>query len=268
MASTFTPEDVATFENATWSRCASGYTEGFGVLTGEGVGPLLSAAKVSSGSRVLDVGTGTGVVADAAHKLGADVIGIDFSEEILAEARRLYPKVEFRSTSADSLGFDDASFDAVVGNVVLHHLGDPGLALREASRVLRPGGRAAYTVWAQPEKLEAFGVYFAAVEQRAGSADLPHGPLFGVTDREALEPLFTENGFKDVEMETLDLSWQMSSIDSLIEAFGTWAQIDSFPADIRHAIEADVRDAAVGYEKGSGIAIPNPMLLISAVRKG
>jgi ubiquinone/menaquinone biosynthesis C-methylase UbiE len=268
MASTFAPQDVAAFEHATWSRCAPGYAEGFATLTGEAIPRLLEAARVGQGSRVLDIGTGTGVAAAAAHRLGAKVVGVDFSDAMLAEARQRIPDIEFRSATAETLLFADTSFDAVLANAVLHHLGDPAGALREASRVLAPNGRIACTVWAEPEKLEAFGLFFAAVEEHAGAAELPHGPLFGVTDRETIEPLLAGSGFENIELETLDITWRMKSIDTLLHAFGTWAQLDSFPEATRHAIEADVRSAAARYTDGDGLSIPNPMLLISATRSG
>lgn len=268
MGTTFTPEDVAAFEHATWSRCAPGYEEGFALLTGGAVDPLLDAAGVTGGTRLLDVGTGSGVAAAIAQKRGADVVGIDFSEAMLAEARRRVPSVEFRAASADLLPFDDETFDAVVANGVLHHLAQPADALAEARRVLVPGGRIACTVWAAPETLEAFGLFFAAVEEHAGAAELPHGPLFGVTDYETLTSLFTEAGLSDVSIETLPTVWEMSSVDVLLRAFGTWAQLDAFPVSTRQAIEDSVRQGAQAYETDSGYAIPNPMVMIAATRSG
>lgn len=58
----------------------------------------------------------------------------------------------------------------------------------------------------------------------------------------------------------------MSSIDSLLRAFGTWGQFDTFPAETRQAVEASVRSAAPAYEDGDTLVIPNPMLLIAATK--
>jgi hypothetical protein len=60
----------------------------------------------------------------------------------------------------------------------------------------------------------------------------------------------------------------VKSIDTLLQAFGTWAQLESFPEASRQAIEADVRSAAVRYIDDDGLSIPNPMLLISATPSG
>lgn len=266
MGTTFTTADIAAFEHATWSRCAPGYEDGFAVLTRGAVEPLLDRLGVTAGKSVLDIGTGTGVAATSILERGGSVVGIDFSEAMIAEARRRLPEVDFRVASAEALPFDDGLFDAVVANGVLHHLAEPDRALEEAQRVLNPAGRIGCTVWAEPETLEAFGVFFAAVEEHAGAAELPHGPLFGVTDSEALSALFVNAGFSDVTIERVPAKWRMNSVDVLLRAFGTWAQLDTFPRDLQTAIEDSVRSAASAYESGDGLEIPNPMLLIAGTK--
>lgn len=266
MGTTFTAADVAAFEHATWSRCAPGYADGFAVLTAQAIEPLMDRVGVGPGTRVLDLGTGTGVVAASVVERGASVVGVDFSEMMISEARRRMPETDFRVASAESLPVEDRSFDAVIGNVVLHHLAEPGRSLGEAQRVLEPQGQIGCTIWAEPESLEAFGLFFAAVEQHAGSAELPHGPLFGVTDSEALISLFVDAGFSHVNVERLSTVWRMDSIDRLLQAFGAWAQLDSFPRETQRRIEDSVRSAAIAYEKADGLEFPNPMLLISATK--
>lgn len=265
MQQTFAVEEVARFENATWSRCAPGYSGGFGVLTGEAIDPLLDELGVERGDRVLDLGTGPGLVAAAAARRGADVVGIDFSGAMLAEARRRHPDLEFREASAESLPFRDGAFDAVAGNFVLHHSGCPDRVLAEARRVLRPGGRAAFTVWAEVSRLAAFGLFFAAVEEHAGAAELPHGPLFGVSDVAVFRRMVREAGFRDSEVRDLDIVWRMRSIDSLLAAFRDWADLDALPRGVQAAIETTARDTARGYESADGLVIPNPAILVTAV---
>lgn len=268
MTTAFDPSDVAAFECATWSRCASGYDDGFAVLSREGVEPLLDGARVGADRRVLDVGTGTGVAAAVAAQRSASVVGVDFSEAMVARARQRFPQLEFRVANADALPFDDRSFDAVIANEVLHHLGEPDRALAEARRVLDRDGRIACTIWADPQRLEAFGLFFAAIEEHAGAAELPHGPLFGVTDEAILTNLFADAGFADVAIEEIPAIWRMESIDSLLRAFAAWAQLDRFPEDIQARIDASVRSAAARYRTDAGLAIPNPMLLITASNRG
>ncbi len=128
---------------------------------------------------------------------GGSSIGIDFSDAMLSVARQTYPDIEFQEADAESLLFNDGEFDAVVSNFVVHHLGRPEAALSEARRVLRDGGKIAFTVWADPAKLAAFGLFFAAVEEHANPEELPHGPLFGVSEFDVFHRMMSDVGFRD-----------------------------------------------------------------------
>ena len=260
----FTPTEVATFEHAVWSRCALGYADGFGPLTEEAIPPLLDAAGVVGGDRVLDVGTGPGHVAAAVVARGAVAVGIDFSEAMLQEARRRQPQLDFRLSSAEALPFGSEEFDVVVGNFVLHHSGDPTMLFKEAFRVLRNGGRIGFTVWADPTKLEAFGLFFGAMERQGLAGELPHGPLFGVSDFLVYEGMATAAGFRDPLVRELPIAWTMSSVDSLLAAFGDWANLEALSSGTRRAVECDIRQASRSYESGGKLTIPNPAILVSA----
>lgn len=266
MATTFSPDEVTKFEREVWSRCARRYMDTFAKVTDEAVADLLDAAGVADGSRVLDVGTGPGNAAAKARERGAAVIGIDFSASMLAEARRRHTDIEFKEADAEDLPFGNCEFDAVVSNLAVHHMGRPRQFLAESRRVLRDGGKIAFTVWADPGKLLAFGLFFAAVEAHAGSAELPHGPLFGVSDFDEFRAMVRGGGFQDPSVRELDVVWRMPSIDSYLDGFTDWANLGAFPAATRNAIEEDVRRAAQAYARSNRLAIPNPVILVSAVR--
>jgi ubiquinone/menaquinone biosynthesis C-methylase UbiE len=262
----FDPQEVAGFEHATWSRCAATYVDGFGAMVCEAVGPLLEEAGISEGDHVLDLGTGPGFVAAAAVERGATVIGVDFSKEMLEEARKRYPAVEFAEAAAESLPYADGQFSAVTGNFVLHHLGRPDVALSETCRVLQDGGRAAFTVWADPSKLEAFGLFFSAVEEHAGSAELPHGPLFGISDFDVFHRMVRDAGFRKSSVRELAVAWRTSSIEPYLASFADWADLAACPESTREAIESTVRKRAKQYRSGNMLVLPNPAILVSAVK--
>jgi len=132
---------------------------------------LLEAARVAPSDHVLDVGTGTGVVAlHAAPKVGPEgrVLGIDISEEMLGTARAKASRrfqadrVEFRRMDAQALDLPDASFDVVVSLFAVHHLPDPPAAFRQMHRVLRPGGRLAVAAGSGPPLFSLSAVVRAA----------------------------------------------------------------------------------------------------------
>ena len=98
------------------------------------------ALAVQAGERVLDIGSGPGLLAAELADEGADVLGVDPSESMLAMARRR-GTARFEPGDALSLPVADASFDAAVTTQVLEYVEDVAGALREAHRALRPGGR-------------------------------------------------------------------------------------------------------------------------------
>lgn len=96
---------------------------------------------VRPGDRVLDACCGTGDLAVAARRAGADVVGLDFSERMLERARRKDASVEWVRGDVLALPFDDASFDAATVGFGVRNVEDLEGAVRELRRVLRPGGR-------------------------------------------------------------------------------------------------------------------------------
>lgn len=97
---------------------------------------------VRPGMRVLEVGSGLGILAAAVAARGAEVVGVERSPEQLAAARRT-PNVTLVEGDAHALQFPDASFDLVYARYVLEHVSDPQRVLREMRRVARPGARVA-----------------------------------------------------------------------------------------------------------------------------
>jgi len=137
-------------ERMQWSGQAAAYRDSLAALCAHPAGLLLDAAAVDAGVRVLDVGTGTGTVAALACARAADVTAVDAEPSMLEIARRHAPGAETRRAVLPHLPFPDGSFDAVVANFVLNHVGDPAASVREMKRVLRPGGRLAVTIWPYP----------------------------------------------------------------------------------------------------------------------
>lgn len=109
---------------------------------------VVALAEVGEGDRVLDLGTGTGVAAEAARARGAWSVGVDRSPGMVAVGRRTRPDVPLVAGDAIDLPFRDGAFDAVVSNFVLAQFTKAETALHDAMRVLRPGAAMAVSVWA------------------------------------------------------------------------------------------------------------------------
>jgi len=129
------------------------------------------------GGHVLDVATGTGLVAKELLERGFVVTGLDQSPDMLARARQRFgPRVELVESSAESLPFDDASFDHLTVTYLLRYVDDPGAMLKELARVVRPGGVVASLEFGVPSGLarSAWELYVRAGLPIAGRA-LRHG---------------------------------------------------------------------------------------------
>jgi SAM-dependent methyltransferase len=185
---------------------------------------------------------------------------------MLEEAKRRHPGIDFQLASAETLPFGNEEFDAVVGNFVLHHSGDPVMLLKEAFRVLRVDGRMAFTVWADLTKLQAFGLFFGAMERQGLGGELPHGPLFGVSDFDVYRGMTATAGFRDTLVRELSIVWRMASIDSLLDAFFDWANMNAARPEVRAAVAADIRQASRTYEAAGTLTIHNPAILVSATK--
>ncbi|MFQ5790795.1 MAG: class I SAM-dependent methyltransferase, partial [Acidobacteriota bacterium] len=219
MSEEISPDVVTQYERETWSRCAESYLDTFAALTGETVPLLLEAAEVRSGRHVLEIGSGPGHVADALAQAGADVTGVDFSAQMVEVARRRYPHITFQEANAEQLPFDASRFDAVVSNFVVHHLARPEVVFKEICRVLKPRARFAFVVWGAPEDQSSIGAFFAAVQAHHNVDELPHGPLFGVTDRSVYEPMLTAGGLADCRLDTHEVIWRSETLEPIMGGF-------------------------------------------------
>jgi SAM-dependent methyltransferase len=117
-------------------------------------GAALDAARVTSGTHLLDAGCGAGLLALLASLRGAQVTALDASPGLLAIARQRLPAADVREGDLEALPFADARFDAVTAVNSIFYAQDMAAAMRELVRVARPGGRIIVTAWGPPERCE------------------------------------------------------------------------------------------------------------------
>lgn len=268
------PEKFRQFEHAGWQEIPNSYHRAFGDLTTQAIEALLDAVGATDGLSLLDIASGPGYVAARAARRGARVLGIDFSAAMVAAAQNLNPGIAFREGDAEELPFDDAVFDAAVMNFGILHLGRPEKALAEAQRVLRPGGKFAFTAWAKPEETAGFGIVLRAVEALGDiKVRLPAGPpFFRFGDPSECVRALLAAGFEAPAIARVPQVWRLPSRDSLFEfmkestvrtAGLLRGQTPAALAAIRSAIRGELEK----YRKGAAVELPMPAVLATATKK-
>lgn len=268
MSNGFSAETVHEYEHETWDRCSDKYLEGFAGLSQETIPRLIEAAEITEGDKVLDVGSGPGHVADHLARHGAEVTGVDFVQSMIDVSKAKFPEIEFRRANAEQLPFEDNGFDAVVSNFVVHHLARPEKVFGEVARVLRPGGRFAFTVFADPEAQSSIGAFFQAFEQFSPLEELPHGPLFGVTDLSLYTSMLESAGLNNAEFAFHDITWRSETPDPIVDSFWDWGNMRAMPQDLQDKIETATRQNLAPYRQQSGdYAFPHKVLLGKATAR-
>jgi SAM-dependent methyltransferase len=257
----FEPEAVRAFEHAGWQRAASAYGNSFAQATAPFIAPLLDAAMISSGQHVLDVACGPGYLAAAAARRGATTQGLDFSAEMVGIARSIHPEIVVTEGDAEDLPYPNAAFHAVVSSFGFHHVPRPELALAECERVLKPGGRVAFTVWATPDENIAWSLVFNAIA-RHGNRSAAGAPPPGVLNRtdqciRALEAA----GFVDGSAEIVCAEWILPNAAALIAALSAGtvrmaALIGAQQPSALAAIAGDIDGHAERFRRNQNLAIP------------
>jgi SAM-dependent methyltransferase len=258
------------FERTGWNRAAPRYEKCW-TDTGLIVEPLLDAAGVGPGTRLLDVACGPGFVSDAAAARGAEPVGLDVAVAMLEQARRRSPGLTFVEGDAQRLPFDDASFDAVTMNFGILHLSRPELALSEARRVLVPEGRFAFTAWVA-EGNAVSEIVDTAVAENAVPVELPEGPgFYRFADEDESQRALAEAGFDacTVRSETVSVVLRLPSADLLFEAeleagVRTAAVLLAQPPERLERIQTAMADGVRRYADGDEFALPIVARVVSA----
>ena len=260
------------FEAAGWEQAADAYDEFFGPITHRLITPVLDAAGVTTGTRLLDIACGPGhLVAEAAAR-GSHPVGIDVAHAMIRKAQATHPLLDFRHGDAHRLPFPDSSFDAVTANFAILHLSDPEDATSEFARVLTPGGRVALTVWDQPAHARLFGWVLDALDAAGAEApsDIPAGPpFFRFAEIGELETLLDATGFEDTNVRTLTFNHRASSVAAMWTGIidgsvRTSALVRRQAPAVQQMIRRAFDELVAGAVSGGEIEIPFSVKLATA----
>lgn len=267
-------DTFAALEKREWAKAdvAKSYAQVFAKAADMVVPYLVKAVGATSETRALDLCCGHGNVAAGLIGAGAQVTGLDFSSAMLEMARAAVPKADFIEGDAMALDFDTGSFDAVTIGFGMPHVPDPPQVIAEARRVLRRGGRIAFSVWCGPEVDTALGYVFGAIaEYGAKEITLPPGPgANDYADPALAYKVLEASGFTACRQTIVASQWRVTDPGAPYDFFleGTArgsALLRPQPAENAAAIRAAVV-AKVLDKHGTGPVwrVPIPAVVTSA----
>jgi ubiquinone/menaquinone biosynthesis C-methylase UbiE len=272
--SQFDLEAFRNFERTTHDKLAESYYDAFSAVTNGAIEPLLKAAHVGNGTRLLDVATGPGTLAAKAAECGARVIGIDIAPAMIELAHTLHPHLDFREGSAEELPLDSSSFDAVISSFGVGHFSRPERVLAEFARVLVSKGRVALSWWDGFGKNRINGIFFEAISELGISAPgaLPAGPAVDrFSDPNEFAVILRAAGFEVVGIDYISFSHSLKSVDEFWDlALGSFVRVSTLigaqNADVQQRIRAKVEQIAQQYESANGLQIPIAFRVIAGIR--
>ena len=232
-------------------EAAAGYERAFAHISMHFVPFLLRAAQLTTGMRVLDIATGTGLAAEAALTtvgLTGHVTAADISPAMVEKARERLGKASNALVSVEdgqALSFPGESFDAVLCSLGLMFFPDPVRGLSEFRRVLRSGRRAAVSVSTVPER-SYNGRVNVVIARYVPSLAEATARMFALGEATRLQSLFSESGFVDIETNTVKHTLVLPSFETYygpLERGGTSTGqvLVTLPEEIRRAVREEVR---------------------------
>lgn len=280
-----TSDDYKSVSRTQWSGVAGAWerhARRFDTQSGEvATAWMLEAVDLRPGERVLELACGpAGVGLQAARAVGPDgrVLCTDFAEPMVDAARRRAAKeglenVDFRVVDAEAMDLPDASFDAVLCRYGFMLMGDPGAALEETKRVLRPGGRMAFAVWGEAEENPWASIPMRAVISHFDAPPPEPGApgMFALAGEDRLRQLLQEAGFAEIRVERVQATERYESDDAwwnfIREVAGPLATLlAGLQEGDREAIRARAGEAASAFANDGELRFPSGLRLAAANR--
>ncbi|SMX24069.1 class I SAM-dependent methyltransferase [Boseongicola aestuarii] len=265
-------EEFGSREKEGWTNggIVEAYINHFVPITNK-VGNLIVADHIASGDRVLDLCCGQGTLTAMIAEAGAIVAGLDFSPEMIANARRTAPDAEIITGDAMALPFDDAEFDKVVCNFGMMHIPDQPRALNEVRRVLKLNGEFVMATWTAPPASPAFRTVFGALKAHADfSAAPPQPDLFAFADPAQANAMMGAAALEMIEHQTVEAEWVLEKPEDLFEIFLTAtvgarmlikSQTDETVETVAKAISQSVSEK---FRDGTTYRVPVMVTVVSA----
>jgi SAM-dependent methyltransferase len=193
---------------------------------------------------------------------------------MVREARARFSGIGFMDGDAEALPYDDVSFGAVACCFGLLHLPEPAQGVREAYRVLKPGGRYSVTLWNGPERGgDLFKVILQTVSAVADmNVELPKAPpMFELSEPERIEVLMSGAGFADIQRIPIASAWRARRAEDIVELLNCGMVrmsliIDLQKPEVRERIMEELVKAFRPYERGTELEVGCSSIMATGVK--
>ena len=268
----FDPARFKREERAGYNLIAARYAESAALRTGLNAA-LIGAADLKPGQAVLDLASGPGVLARAAARQlsGGLVVASDIAEQALAEGRRRAAEanLQFAAADAERLTFADGAFDRVLCGLGLMFFPDVPRALAEMRRVLKPGGRAVFSVWGEEARAPLVSCALQCIRRILPPPKVERLSPFRFGDRALLLRTLEAAVFADVDVHVHVLSCAFDSSQAYWQAFrdlagGAAAGLSRLPEATLARLGEEVAQELAPCRQGAGYVAQSEVLIASA----
>ncbi|RYY96212.1 MAG: methyltransferase domain-containing protein [Chitinophagaceae bacterium] len=251
------------------------YEEGLGPILFEPFARDLAKRLPVAASDLLELACGTGRL--TRHLLlrlprGGSLSAIDLNGDMLTVARRVLPdpRIKWLEADAGALPFAEAAFDAVLCQFGLIFFPDRGAALREARRVLRPGGRLLLNTWGSMRHNPRAGIIADVLHETMG-AEAPDflsvGP-YSLYDESEIYGLLEAAGFRNIRIEKVALESSCSDPEALIRGYVDGSPLGAYLDRKRTGLRADIREKLLAAYEAQASAYGQRVPMRALVAEG
>ena len=254
-----------------WHDRAGQYDDATALATLQIVPAMLDALHLRPRMDLLDLACGPGYVAGAAAAMLVHAQGVDFAPAMVKAAQARFPDLAFQEADIQALPYANASFDAAACNMGLFHVTDPALAMAEAARVLRPGGRFAFSQWTAPDDSELYSRLFAIMKAEADMSLADPAPdAYALSDPAKVQALLQTAGFSDIStrrLETVLIAPQDDFFDFFMR-FGVRVPliVRAQTKAVQQVIRERMNETMTSFKTGGGYVVHMPSLLFAGTR--
>ena len=272
----YTDEYYKNYTRESWDECAERYLPLARQLA-QFQKSLLDIVEPRSGDRVLDVCTGLGEPAMTIASIvapGGHVVGVDLSANMTeiartSAARRGLRNIQFMTMDAENLEFPGNSFDAAVSCFGFQIVTNSKSAAKEMFRVLKPGGRAGFTVWSAGDRAEALDVVIGPMMEYATPDEDGYLPSpYELGGRDELVRMLKGIGFKDATETRIVGDFVADTVDDylsmLLEGSPLGHSLSEETEEVRKMIREKSKRNISRYTTTAGVSIPIECVIASA----